>query len=634
MYPKLKVQNRRVLLMLMLGGIVMFNCPGASGSPVVSVVHTETTKQTNYFTANTVTLSNGKVFEEDIINGPPAPPPGFTVERQAVKLPEPASAAGVNILTVPAFNWVFGCSAVSGAMIAGYYDRNGYPNIYTGPTNGGVMPLNNSSWPTWPDGDATYPSCPLIASRNGVDGRTTRGSIDDYWVQYSSSAQDPYITNGWSQHTRGDAIGDYMKTSQSAFANTDGSTAFYSYGSSSSTPLTCTTMAASSLSDGTLGRKLFYEARGYTVTDCYNQNTDNKVSGGFSFAQFKAEIDAGRPVMLNLAGHTVVGVGYDDSSNLVYIHDTWDYNNHTMTWGGSYSGMPLQSVSIVNLAITVIPPSINSTDPASGAVGVPVSSSIKAVFSKAMNPSTINASTFTLNNGITGSVSYDPATNTATFTPSANLAYNTLYTATVSSDVTDVDGNPMTNSKTWSFTTVVGRHLTLAVDGNGSVNSDPTGIACTSGTSGTSGNCSALYPTGEAVTLTATGVVSTTTLSHFGGWSVGCDSENGSDCSVTMSADKNIAATFITNLPVYIPDVNYYGSLHDAYNGTVATNVTIEAQAVLLPSLDFNLDKSKAVLLKGGYDSAYKGNSGGYTTMDGVLDIQAGSLTVENLIIK
>lgn len=101
--------------------------------------------------------------------------------------------------------------------------------------------------------------------------------------------------------------------------------------------------------DGAYGRKLFYEARGYTVTDCYNQKTDNKIAGGFSYANLKAEIDANRPVMINLAGHTVVGVGYDDSTNTVYIHDTWDYNNHSMTWGSSYSGMEMLSVSIVNI---------------------------------------------------------------------------------------------------------------------------------------------------------------------------------------------------------------------------------------------------------------------------------------------
>jgi hypothetical protein len=321
-----------------------------------------------YFRVNTLSLANGAAIDEVTISGPPAPPPGFQLERQAAALPRPDLAAGINVLTVPAFNWVFGCSAVSGAMVAGYYDRSGWPNIYVGPTNGGVMPLNNSSWPTWSDGSRTYPNCPLIASKNGVDGRTSRGSIDDYWVQYGSATSDPYLRNGWTPHTWGAAIGDYMKTSQSAFDNTDGSTTFYNYTSSSSR-LTCDVMAAQNLPDGTLGRKLFYQARGYTVTDCYNQKTDNTISGGFSFAQFKAEIDAGRPVFLNLEGHSVVGVGYDDATNLVYIHDTWDYHNHTMTWGASYSGMGLMSVSIVNLSAA------NAPNPPSGLTATGVSAS-------------------------------------------------------------------------------------------------------------------------------------------------------------------------------------------------------------------------------------------------------------------
>lgn len=57
--------------------------------------------------------------------------------------------------------------------------------------------------------------------------------------------------------------------------------------------------------------------------------------------------------MLNLLGHTVVGVGYDDATSppTVYLHDTWDTSVHSMTWGGtySYSGMVLKSVSIVRL---------------------------------------------------------------------------------------------------------------------------------------------------------------------------------------------------------------------------------------------------------------------------------------------
>ncbi len=329
--------------------------PITISEPPETLAVTTTTGLNGYYSVNSLTLSDGTVIGEMIINGPPVPPPGFEIERQAVSLPEPLSAAGINILAVPAFNWLFGCSAVSAAMIAGYYDRNGYPNMYTGPTNGGVMPLDNKSWPTWPDGFTYYPSNPLVASQNGLDGRITRGSIDDYWVKYASSTPDPYITGGWTQHTWGDAIGDYIHTSQSKYGLADGYSRFYDNWSNPAAPLTCDTIESYSLppynlpSDGTVGRKQFYRAKGYTVTDCYNQYTDNLYTGGFSFMQYQAEIDAGRPVMLNLTGHTVVGVGYDNSTNTIYIHDTWDYNTHTMTWGGSYAGMTLVAVSIVNI---------------------------------------------------------------------------------------------------------------------------------------------------------------------------------------------------------------------------------------------------------------------------------------------
>ena len=313
----------------------------------------------NYFSTQTFVYSDGTSISRDMIKGPPTPPPGYEFERAEVALPEPNPEAGTNTLTVPAYKWVFGCSAVSGSMIAAYYDRNGFPNMYTGPSGGGMMPLtddNGNAWGKWTDVHSDeYPNNPLIASHNGLEGRVTRGSIDDYWVQYFSYGEyaDPYIGN-WTQHTWGDAIGDYMKTSQSAYGNADGSTSFWSY--NSSTQLTCANMETLTYQghtldtlDGTYGRKLFYEARGYTVTDCYSQRTDNQYAGGFSFAQYKAEIDAGRPVFLNLEGHSIVGVGYDDASNTVYIHDTWDNINHTMTWGGSYSGMQLRSVSIVHI---------------------------------------------------------------------------------------------------------------------------------------------------------------------------------------------------------------------------------------------------------------------------------------------
>ncbi|MBP7205721.1 MAG: hypothetical protein KBA54_04305, partial [Candidatus Cloacimonetes bacterium] len=72
--------------------------------------------------------------------------PGIPVEK---RVPGPVATPGrsaVILSNVPAFDWCYGCSATSAAMIAGYYDRTSHSNVYAGPTGGGVMPLNNSSW--------------------------------------------------------------------------------------------------------------------------------------------------------------------------------------------------------------------------------------------------------------------------------------------------------------------------------------------------------------------------------------------------------------------------------------------------------------------------------------------------------
>jgi IPT/TIG domain len=329
-----------------------------------------------YYHLEVITLDDGRQLGRSAINGPSEPPPGYERERAPVATSALNRPGAAVTLSVPAYNWVFGCSSVSASMIGAYFDRNGLPNIYTGPTNGGVMPDNNGVWPTWTDSvGKDYPGNPLAASRMGSDGRTIRGSIDDYWVAYDSTAADPYITGGWAQHTWGDAFGDFMKTSQSSYGNRDGQT-YFSWWLNGS-PLTCAQMESTgsppiATRDGGYGRKLFYEARGYSVTECYNQRTDNVVSGGFSFANYKAQIDAGYPVIINLVGHTVAGIGYDTSTSpaTIYINDTWDYQTHSMFWGQSYSGMALDSVSVVNPALPSIPtPTISGLNPSSATPG-------------------------------------------------------------------------------------------------------------------------------------------------------------------------------------------------------------------------------------------------------------------------
>jgi hypothetical protein len=337
------------------------------GDPAINVIEINP-----FFTIAQYTLNDGTPIYGYNIAGPPKPPEGFEAERTASSMPIPSRGI---LAEFPSYDWVFGCSAVAGAIIAGYYDRQGYPDLYTGPTNGGVMPLAGTVWPYWADGKGdAYRQNPLVASKAGLDGRSEYGSIDNYWVSYNSTANDPYITHSRDPHTWGSAVGDYMKTSQSKwpFQSRDGNTWFWNYGNA--TRLTCSAMESIqpigeiytiSENDGTYGRKLFYEARGYTVNDCYNQSTDNQAAGGFSLADFQVEIDAGHPVLLNLAGHSIVGFGYSGST--IFIRDTWDSdpnNTYTMPWGGSYAGMALRSVSIVWLAPTIppIPTGVTATN--------------------------------------------------------------------------------------------------------------------------------------------------------------------------------------------------------------------------------------------------------------------------------
>jgi transcriptional regulator CtsR len=297
----------------------------------------------------------------------PKPPPKIKVDVATV--PDVHIEGVVNTLSnVPAFDWSYGCAATSAAMLFGYYDRTGYSNMYTGPTNGGICLLDNSVW-----GHTTYPSvtcgeCPLSATHNGIDGRVVKGHVDDYWINYGNAGLDPYVTNGWVEHTL-DCVGDYIGTNQAKYSNTDGSTTFYF--DPTGDPLYDYTGCEPTYRDGCHGMKLFAQSCGYTVRTNFNQliqgqGTDpNK---GFTFSDFQAEIDAGRPVLILVTGHMMIGYGYDTSTNTIYVHNTWDYSSHTMTWGGTYSSMQHFAVTTIRLN----PPPPNAP---SNLIATPISSS-------------------------------------------------------------------------------------------------------------------------------------------------------------------------------------------------------------------------------------------------------------------
>jgi hypothetical protein len=102
-------------------------------------------------------------------------------------------------------------------------------------------------------------------------------------------------------------------------------------------------------------------------------------------------------------------------------------------------------------------PTVISTVPVNGATDVPTNQALTATFSEAMNPATINSTTFTLTAtggaSVTGVVTYVPAGSVATFTPDADLAPTTEYTATITTGAEDLADNGLASNYVWTFTT-------------------------------------------------------------------------------------------------------------------------------------------------------------------------------------
>ena len=101
-------------------------------------------------------------------------------------------------------------------------------------------------------------------------------------------------------------------------------------------------------------------------------------------------------------------------------------------------------------------PNVVAMTPAEDSAGIATNSRLTVTFSEAMTPSDIDTRNFRLTDGveaISGTVSFDSTNNIAKFTPTAALAPNTRYTATVVTGIKDLAGNALTKDFAWCFTT-------------------------------------------------------------------------------------------------------------------------------------------------------------------------------------
>lgn len=257
----------------------------------------------------------------------------------------------VYIDDVPDYEWDWGCFGTATGNLFGFWDRNGFPDFYTGPTGGGLAPLDSRR----STGHSGIRS--LWASQAGVDGRplTSPGHVDDYYVAYESVAEDPYVTARRPEHVA-DCTGDFIGLNQNKWTNLNnecrGNVDAYSFvfwdhtgarrearpGFEPSIP------KGADIPSGLIdwSRHKGYDASSFCQLADFNPTVTGE--RGFTFADMKVEIDAGYPVLLflqpngensrTLGGqggvnpdiHGMLAFGYlvdDDGTEYVRFRTSW-----------------------------------------------------------------------------------------------------------------------------------------------------------------------------------------------------------------------------------------------------------------------------------------------------------------------
>jgi hypothetical protein len=239
------------------------------------------------------------------------------------------------------------------------------------------------------------------------------------------------------------------------------------------------------------------------ITNSYNQSTVTGTGiyvGGLVSQNYGTITNSYSAGMVSGGGVPVGGLAGQNSG--IIANSYWDtqISGQATSSGGiglttiqmkqkaSYSGWDFTNIWKIDEAVSypslqvflvfgldIVAPWVSTTNPANNAVDVAVNTAITANFSEAMLSSSITSTSFTLT-GPSGLVTGSIVANgqTATFTPSADLAYSTLYTAMVTTVAKDLSGNGLASSQSWSFTTQpvpdAAPPVTTALPGAGSYN--------------------------------------------------------------------------------------------------------------------------------------------------------------------
>ncbi len=298
----------------------------------------------------------------------------FTSRPIALTLPLLALAAPLSAVPLESnllpdtvgSDWWYGCVPTSVGIMMAYYDTNGY----NGHSYDRLIPGGRAT-----PGVGDYPNSKLLR-----DVIASEGHQRDFYsadIYGYNDGGDGYLDENdvWHMQNFGlrnddlptsrpfDCLADFMGTSQESSNCMNGDTPIYFNGTGERFYYTGGILDVphyGQVIDMVYGTNAYVEYCGYSIAWAYTQNTDvhclanNTGETGFTFDDYCAEIDAGRPMILNLYNpeyeHAIAAVGYDRTTESIYYYNTWDGDIHTLAWTGTLRDMTIDGVYAMELA--------------------------------------------------------------------------------------------------------------------------------------------------------------------------------------------------------------------------------------------------------------------------------------------
>jgi len=248
------------------------------------------------------------------------------------------------------YRWWYGCSPTSAGMMMGYYDRRGYKGLYYS----NLVPGGLAETSTF--GNPGAFANRIIASewhQRDFYNATTHGYNTGGGLGYGYGESGDDLSAPWHAFN---CLADFMGTSQDAFGLSNATTRFFFYQNGSPFKKADANFFGIQDWSGMYGVGEYVTYAGYDTNVLYNQYIDTiGLTYGFTLDQYMDEIDAGRPVMIQIMGHGMLGYDYIAGTNDILVYDTWFPGGGVLEWGGDYYGLPHYGVTVMELTGGYIP---------------------------------------------------------------------------------------------------------------------------------------------------------------------------------------------------------------------------------------------------------------------------------------